>query len=88
MCCGETVREGFERTERNTESNCALFGPMPGGRWHTQNEPEPRVSRASRKSKRPTGDGRALGIGGDEEDRTPDLRIANATLSQLSYVPT
>ena len=27
-------------------------------------------------------------LGGDEEDRTPDLRIANATLSQLSYVPT
>ena len=26
--------------------------------------------------------------GGDEEDRTPDLRIANATLSQLSYTPT
>ena len=26
-------------------------------------------------------------FGGDEEDRTPDLRIANATLSQLSYVP-
>jgi hypothetical protein len=23
-----------------------------------------------------------------EEDRTPDLRIANATLSQLSYHPT
>ena len=29
-----------------------------------------------------------LESGGDEEDRTPDLRIANATLSQLSYVPT
>src|SRR5688572_10443192 len=28
------------------------------------------------------------GIGGVEEDRTPDLRIANATLSQLSYHPT
>ena len=28
-----------------------------------------------------------LNSGGDEEDRTPDLRIANATLSQLSYVP-
>jgi hypothetical protein len=30
-----------------------------------------------------------LGIvgGGEEEDRTPDLRIANATLSQLSYPP-
>ena len=25
--------------------------------------------------------------GGDGEDRTPDLRIANAALSQLSYVP-
>jgi hypothetical protein len=27
------------------------------------------------------------GFGGVEEDRTPDLRIANATLSQLSYHP-
>jgi hypothetical protein len=27
-------------------------------------------------------------FGGEEEDRTPDLRIANATLSQLSYFPT
>ena len=27
------------------------------------------------------------GIGGAEGDRTPDLRIANATLSQLSYGP-
>ncbi len=27
------------------------------------------------------------GNGGAEEDRTPDLRIANATLSQLSYRP-
>ena len=26
--------------------------------------------------------------GGAEEDRTPDLRIANAALSQLSYCPT
>lgn len=30
-----------------------------------------------------------MGVGGgEEEDRTPDLRIANATLSQLSYPPT
>ena len=28
-----------------------------------------------------------LAIGGAEGDRTPDLRIANATLSQLSYGP-
>ena len=27
-------------------------------------------------------------IGGAEENRTPDLRIANATLSRLSYSPT
>ena len=26
-------------------------------------------------------------FGGDEEDRTPGLRIANAALSQLSYIP-
>ncbi len=26
-------------------------------------------------------------FGGDEEDRTPDLGIANAALSQLSYIP-
>ena len=26
-------------------------------------------------------------VGGAEEDRTPDLRIANATLSHLSYGP-
>ena len=26
--------------------------------------------------------------GGDEGDRTPGLRIANAALSQLSYIPT
>jgi hypothetical protein len=28
-----------------------------------------------------------LKFGGAEGDRTPDLRIANATLSQLSYGP-
>ena len=26
--------------------------------------------------------------GGDEGDRTPDLSVANAALSQLSYIPT
>ncbi len=26
-------------------------------------------------------------MNGDEEDRTPDLSIANAALSHLSYVP-
>jgi hypothetical protein len=32
-------------------------------------------------------DGKKRVIGGEEEDRTPDLRIANAALSQLSYPP-
>lgn len=30
---------------------------------------------------------RPLSCGGEEEDRTPDLCIANAALSQLSYPP-
>jgi hypothetical protein len=28
-----------------------------------------------------------LCFGGDEGDRTPDLSVANAALSQLSYTP-
>ena len=36
---------------------------------------------------RDTGKGWVLNFGGEEEDRTPDLRIANAALSQLSYPP-
>ncbi len=32
-------------------------------------------------------DGKKRSVGGEEEDRTPDLRIANAALSQLSYPP-
>ena len=28
-----------------------------------------------------------MNFGGEEEDRTPDLCIANAALSQLSYFP-
>ncbi len=37
--------------------------------------------------KKPTVLSRLRGNGGDEEDRTPDLGIANAALSQLSYIP-
>ena len=36
---------------------------------------------------RPSVDCFGLSSGGEEEDRTPDLRIANAALSQLSYPP-
>jgi hypothetical protein len=31
--------------------------------------------------------GGCLGVGGDERDRTVDLCVANASLSQLSYIP-
>jgi hypothetical protein len=36
----------------------------------------------------PSGNALDQEIGGAEEDRTPDLLIANETLSQLSYGPT
>ena len=32
-------------------------------------------------------DGIESGLGGDEGDRTPGLGVANAALSQLSYIP-
>src|SRR5438876_11549828 len=48
----------------------------------------PQVSAPFRKTTRPTKRRRPKVSGGDEGDRTHDLRIANATLSQLSYVPT
>ena len=44
-----------------------------------KNLPELLDARRTRKSSK--------SFGGEEEDRTPDLRIANATLSQLSYFP-
>ena len=48
---------------------------------------KPRGARVRRDKKGP--DEIRPGVdGGDEGDRTLDLRIANATLSQLSYVPT
>src|SRR4051794_17757667 len=45
------------------------------------------ASRVTPQTKRPTENCRPSGVGGEEEDRTPDLRIANAALSQLSYFP-
>lgn len=42
---------------------------------------------ANKKSADASGHRRTLS-GGDEGDRTPDLCIANAALSQLSYTPT
>jgi hypothetical protein len=54
---------------------------------HTQIWAPPRVVRGEARNDKANPDGLALKTGGAEEDRTPDLRIANATLSQLSYRP-
>jgi hypothetical protein len=48
----------------------------------------PRGAGISRKKKGPETIRALVYGGGEEEDRTPDLRIANAALSQLSYPPT
>ena len=52
--------------------------------------PADRLKEQSRaqKQKAPIARGLSNEYGGDEGDRTLDLRIANATLSQLSYRPT
>ncbi len=61
---------------------------MPRTSWHTQIWPTPRVARGKARNDKANREQLALKSGGDEEDRTPDLRIANAGLSQLSYIPT
>ncbi len=52
---------------------------------HLSLETRPRLQKQKRHV---VGRGAFDDSGGAEEDRTPDLRIANATLSQLSYRPT
>ena len=63
----------------------ALTGGLtvPTGRGCPQRPISQRKKPVSLYEKQASDDG-----GGEEEDRTPDLRIANATLSQLSYPPT
>jgi hypothetical protein len=51
-------------------------------RWTNVNK-KPAISNGFRTST----DCMGLSFGGDEGDRTPDLGIANAALSQLSYIP-
>ncbi len=58
-----------------------------GDRWRTASASGPRRGRRSKKERRP-GDRRSDWSGGPDRDRTDDLRIANAALSQLSYRPT
>ena len=88
VCHGKEVGARCERRESGTWANWARYGSASVDRRHTQNGPEPRVTSGKQKWKRPTDSGWALNFGGEDEDRTHDLRIANAALSQLSYPPT
>ena len=76
-----------EKTE-NREASAGPKAPTSQG-WRSQGQ--------ARKPRQHWGNGQKksqpmrvgiLGIGGEEEDRTPDLVIANDALSQLSYPPT
>jgi transaldolase len=80
----QVLRE--QRAEESRTGRLLDARPPPRGTCRTARNPAWR--RGTRKQERPTDSGWALNGGGDEEDRTPDLRIANATLSQLSYAPT
>ena len=55
--------------------------------WFVRREPAPGIAMAGVGLGRYPALAIAPRIGGAEGDRTPDLRIANATLSQLSYGP-
>ena len=49
--------------------------------------PDPTIEKAPFMKKASSDAGFFVGLGGEEEDRTPDLVIANDALSQLSYPP-
>ena len=74
---------------RSWDDQERLFGRMDGFDSApvagVDREPSPVL--AIRARKKPGETPGFLNVGGAEEDRTPDLRIANATLSQLSYRP-
>lgn len=58
------------------------------GSERKRRSPESRVNKGKIKNPRMHTNIGGLVFGGDEGDRTPDLCIANAALSQLSYTPT
>ncbi len=83
MANDSTLRGGFEaKNDRAHLAVSAAGRPLPIRVTGIRCQPK----KADEK-KPPEKIRRFLYSGGDEEDRTPDLRIANATLSQLSYVP-
>ena len=57
-------------------------------KWSPQSDHAPKKSTFKRKEKSQQPAWLLTFCGGDKEDRTPDLCVANAALSQLSYTPT
>lgn len=83
-------RAPFAETENREEKQAQTrpdggIAPSRALRRFCQTPAKTRVFLGRKKARRTSGLGN---LGGVEEDRTPDLRIANATLSQLSYHPT
>ncbi len=87
---GEVLAD-FLRTETRKESNWSGRQAFSGWRdtaCGTRKIDEIPAQRGeSADTKKPNREGLGFESGGEEEDRTPDLRIANAALSQLSYPP-
>ena len=72
---GICIRKSYTQTHR------ILLNPI--ARLWTNDNKKPAISNGFFTSL----DFLGLCLGGDEGDRTPDLGIANAALSQLSYIP-
>lgn len=82
-----TVKRPAESGERKTATSRLRVGGSARVRSRGRC-PKPRQHwRSGQKKAQPIRVGLWVN-GGEEEDRTPDLRIANAALSQLSYPPT
>ncbi len=83
--CGGVLRRNRERegTESGKAPETGPYGAVASAAaWP---EPAPELGISDKKNQP-----RMVGfsnVGGEEEDRTPDLCIANAALSQLSYPP-
>src|SRR6516165_8764365 len=79
------MRYSMPARQRHDVASCGSFGRAPASAGMRRGAGERGERPETKKA-----DANAAAFeknGGDEEDRTPDLRIANATLSQLSYVP-
>lgn len=93
-CCGRAIGAGdfvgeliwgggTAGTEQSKVRPEVVFEEGREGRWH-----EVRIREIEPPASLAPGNSLVVWFGGDRGARTPDLSIANAALSQLSYVPT